>query len=252
MIRRCTETDLDRMLEIINAAAVVYAGHIPDDRYHQPYMTSGELRREIADGVIFYGVDDDTGLVAVMGYQDRNEVALIRHAYTLPECQGFGHGSILIRHLRDLADKTLLVGTWRAATWAIRFYENRGFTLVDESEKTRLLENYWNIPERQIETSVVLRLERSGRDDAGAQGFGHELAVGVDECPVVESFGGDVHESEIERSFGRSDVFVRDIRDVTGEDASGFSPDRPIARSPFSSRIDLTCSSGNLASTATR
>jgi hypothetical protein len=56
--------------------------------------------------------------------------------------------------------RPVLIGTWAAATWAIRFYERHGFRVVEAEEKNRLLKRYWNIPERQIETSVVLTDER--------------------------------------------------------------------------------------------
>lgn len=156
VIRRCSEQESTEILEIINAAAEAYRGHVPEDRLGDPYMPGEELAAEIADGVEFYGVETEGRLVAVMGIQDRGDVALIRHAYTHPAAQRRGHGSALLSHLLEGWEKPVLVGTWEAARWAIRFYEKHGFTLAGEEEKTRLLQRYWNVPQRQIETSVVL------------------------------------------------------------------------------------------------
>ena len=162
MIRLCLENDLDTMLDIINDSARAYQGHIPDDRYHQPYMPGEELRSEIAAGVLFYGCEDEGQLVAVMGVQDKGPVVLIRHAYTRTERRGQGLGSQLLAHLLELTTKPALVGTWRDATWAIRFYQKHGFRLVGKERTDMLLREYWSIPERQIETSVVLVYEASG------------------------------------------------------------------------------------------
>lgn len=162
-IRACTEGDFDAMYAVINAAATVYAGVIPPDRYHVPYMPAEELRDEIAAGVRFWGWYDAEGLVGLMGIQDSGDVTLIRHAYVAPEHQRTGVGSRLVAHLLDLPHlagpphRPLLVGTWADAAWAIRFYERHGFRLVTPAEKDRLLRRYWRIPERQVETSVVLR-----------------------------------------------------------------------------------------------
>jgi GNAT superfamily N-acetyltransferase len=157
-IRRCGEDDLDEVYEVVNAAARAYAGIIPADRYREPYMPLDELCREIARGVRFWGWYDER-LSAVMGMQDVDDVTLIRHAYVLPERQREGIGSRLLAHLADLPHRHLLVGTWADAGWAIRFYERNGFRLVTPEEKDRLLRRYWDIPERQVETSVVLRLD---------------------------------------------------------------------------------------------
>ncbi len=177
-IRPCTASDFEAMLAVINAAAVAYAGVIPADRYHVPYMPAEELREEIAAGVRFFGwfeADDRGGaeggsekLWGLMGVQDVGDVTLIRHAYVLPEHQGRGVGSRLLAHLMSLPQGPLLVGTWADAAWAVRFYERHGFRLVTPDEKDRLLRRYWRIPERQVETSVVLRhiaspSPRSGR-----------------------------------------------------------------------------------------
>jgi GNAT superfamily N-acetyltransferase len=157
-IRRCTDADFDAMCAIINAAATAYAGVIPADRYHVPYMPAAELRSEIAAGVRFWGWRDPQGLSGVMGVQDAGDVTLIRHAYVAPERQGAGIGSRLLTHLLSLPHLPLLVGTWADAAWAVRFYQRHGFRLVSPEEKDRLLRRYWDIPGRQVDTSVVLRL----------------------------------------------------------------------------------------------
>ena len=174
MIHPCCDDDFDAMYAVINAAATAYDGVIPVDRYHVPYMPSEELRDEIAAGVRFWGVYElgESGaeggadaesrgageLRGLMGIQDVDDVTLIRHAYVAPEHQGTGVGSRLLAHLIDLPHRPLLVGTWADAAWAVRFYERHGFRLVTPEEKDRLLRRYWQIPERQVETSVVLRL----------------------------------------------------------------------------------------------
>ena len=160
-IRSCADTDFDAMHAVINAAATAYAGVIPADRYHVPYMPAAELRNEIAAGVRFWGWHDPEGLSGVMGSQDVDDVTLIRHAYVTPERQGAGIGSRLLAHLLGLPHQPLLVGTWADAAWAVRFYERHGFRLVAPEEKDRLLRRYWSIPERQVDTSVVLRLIES-------------------------------------------------------------------------------------------
>jgi len=134
---------------------------IPDDLWKEPYMSREELRREIDSGVEFYGWLEGNSLFGVMGIQFVGDVTLIRHAYVLPEHQRRGIGSSLLKHLIGLAKTSeILVGTWANATWAIRFYEKHGFKLVPPEEKDKLLRKYWNIPERQIETSVVLKLRK--------------------------------------------------------------------------------------------
>jgi GNAT superfamily N-acetyltransferase len=157
MIRRCTKEHAGEILEIINDAARAYRGVIPADRWHEPYMPEDELRAEMAAGVAFWGLTRDSRLAGVMGLQYVQDVALIRHAYTRTAIRGSGVGGALLEHLKREAGAPLLVGTWKAATWAVRFYERRGFVLTSESEKERLLKRYWNIPERQVEESVVLR-----------------------------------------------------------------------------------------------
>lgn len=160
MIRPCTRADLDLVYDIINDSARAYQGQIPEDCYHEPYMSREALRGEIADGVVFYGYEEEGRLVAVMGIQDKGPVVLIRHAYTRTEDRGQGIGSRLLAHLLEKTSKPVLVGTWREAQWAIGFYEKHGFQLVRREEKDRLLRKYWSIPERQVETSVVLANER--------------------------------------------------------------------------------------------
>ena len=155
-IRLCTSEDRERIFDIVNQAAQAYRQTIPADRWHEPYMPMEELESEIADGVTFWGYEADGELVGVMGIQNVRDVDLIRHAYVLPGQQGRGVGGELIRHLQKIATRPMLVGTWADATWAIRFYERHGFELVTPAEKDRLLRTYWSIPERQIETSVVL------------------------------------------------------------------------------------------------
>ncbi|HEX5782312.1 MAG TPA: GNAT family N-acetyltransferase [Solirubrobacteraceae bacterium] len=155
-LRRCTDDERADILEIVNAGAAAYRGVIPADRWHEPYMDAAQLEREISDGVVFWGVDEQDELAGVMGIQAVRDVDLIRHAYVRPEHQGRGIGRVLLEHLVARAERPLLVGTWAAAEWAIRFYERNGFQTVGEAEKNRLLRAYWSIPERQVETSVVL------------------------------------------------------------------------------------------------
>lgn len=155
-IRPCTERDLDQILEVINDGAQAYEGVIPADRYKVPYMPRDELEREIAHGVRFWGVERDRRLVAVMGLQNVEDVTLIRHAYVRTAERRRGIGGRLLEELRTRATRPLLVGTWAAAEWAIAFYRRHGFELVPRDQVPVLLRRYWSIPERQIETSVVL------------------------------------------------------------------------------------------------
>jgi len=156
MIRPCTDADFDTIHSIINDAAAAYRGVIPADRWHEPYMSNDELRHEIQSGVRFWGYEDNGELVGVMGIQDVQDVTLIRHAYVRTANRGQGIGGKLLAELRKLTARPILIGTWAAATWAIRFYEKHGFGMVTPEEKDRLLKKYWAIPERQVETSVVL------------------------------------------------------------------------------------------------
>ncbi len=156
MIRPCDEGDFPVMLEIINDAARAYRGVIPADCWSEPYMSADECRREIKDGVRFWGVVDAGELVGVMGIQHVRDVSLIRHAYVRTAKRREGIGSKLLAALRMQSTQPLLVGTWAAATWAVRFYEKHGFRLVTPDEKDALLKTYWKISERQVEMSVVL------------------------------------------------------------------------------------------------
>jgi GNAT superfamily N-acetyltransferase len=156
MIRRCSEADTPAVHEIINDAAQAYKGVIPADRWHDPYMPLDALQREIADGVEFWGDEVDGVLIGVMGIQHRGEVDLIRHAYVRTQARRRGVGTRLLNHLMQTTQKPLLIGTWADARWAVQFYEKNGFRLLSREETGQRLRRYWNIPERQIETSVVL------------------------------------------------------------------------------------------------
>jgi GNAT superfamily N-acetyltransferase len=161
VIRILNDTDFETIFSIINDGAGAYNGVIPADRLKDPYMSPEELRHELVAGVVFWGYDDGGEIVGVMGVQNVKDVTLIRHAYVRTDRQGRGIGIELLRHLGKLTERPVLIGTWAAASWAIRFYQKHGFRLVSEPEKNRLLKNYWTIPERQVETSVVLVDERS-------------------------------------------------------------------------------------------
>ena len=156
MIRLCKQSDIAAMYTIINSAAIAYKGTIPGDRWKEPYMPEDELVKEIEAGVVFWCWEEGGSILGVMGIQDVKDVTLIRHAYTHPASQKKGVGSKLLKHLASQTKRPLLMGTWADAKWAIRFYEKQGFTLVSEEEKNILLRKYWNIPERQVDTSVVL------------------------------------------------------------------------------------------------
>lgn len=156
MIRPCDSKDFDSIYSIINEAARVYRGVIPEDRWKEPYMSRDELQHEIDEGVVFWGYQQGAELVGVMGIQHVQDVTLIRHAYIRPANQNQGVGGKLLSELRNQTNRRILIGTWAAAVWAIRFYEKNGFRLVSPREKDRLLKKYWSIPERQVETSVVL------------------------------------------------------------------------------------------------
>ena len=156
VIRRSTDGDFEAMLSIINDAALAYRDVIPADRWHEPYMPSDELTKEISDGVMFWVAEADGHVQGVMGVQDKGDVALVRHTYVATTAQRSGIGTRLLRHLETLTHKHTLIGTWAAASWAIEFYERNGYSVVSSADKDRLLRTYWSIPERQIETSVVL------------------------------------------------------------------------------------------------
>ena len=156
MIRQCDGTDFQTISSIINDAARAYKGVVPPDCWKEPYMPEGELRHEIADGVIFWGYEEGGELVGVMGIQHVQDITLIRHAYVRTARRNQGIGAKLLSWLRARTTRPVLIGTWADAVWAIRFYERRGFRLVSPEEKNRLLRRYWSVPERQMDTSVVL------------------------------------------------------------------------------------------------
>ena len=155
-IRSCRDNDRAAIVAIVNAGAEAYRGVIPADRWHEPYMPRDELDGEIATGVVFWGYEEDGRLAGVMGLQSVHDVDLIRHAYILPSSQRRGIGGALLGHVRQLSTRRILVGAWEAADWAIHFYRRHGFELVAPARKTVLLKTYWNVPDRQIEVSVVL------------------------------------------------------------------------------------------------
>ena len=156
LIRKSEDADLAQIFAVINEAAQAYREVIPTDRWHEPYMPEDELAREIANGIVFWVAEEDGRLMGVMGMQDKGAVALVRHAYVSPAAQRMGVGTKLLRHVQGLTDKPILIGTWADASWAIDFYRRNGFTVLPDSHKERLLRTYWSIPERQVETSVVL------------------------------------------------------------------------------------------------
>ena len=157
MISEYKKTDTSKILNIVNDASIKYKGVIPDDCWKEPYMSEQELIDEFNDGVRIYGYNHNNELIGVIGIQEVKDVVLIRHAYTLSSFQGKGAGSALLEYLlKKNLNSRLLVGTWKDATWAIRFYEKFGFILHAKEEKTLLLKKYWKIPSKQIENSVVL------------------------------------------------------------------------------------------------
>jgi len=175
MIRRCDDRDFALIWAIINDGARAYEGTIPADRWTEPYMSYEELRRQIDEGVVFWGHEESGTLAGVMGIQQIHDVTLIRHAYVRTSSQKRGIGAHLLSHLRELATGPVLIGTWADAAWAIRFYEKYGFQIVCAHEKDRLLREYWTVPERQIETSVVLAAPRWGE-------LNHNVILKPDGC----------------------------------------------------------------------
>ncbi|WP_438350038.1 GNAT family N-acetyltransferase [Paenibacillus sp. FA6] len=159
MIRLCNEQDVKSIYDIINDAAQAYKGIIPEDRYHEPYMSLEELNEEINNGVLFWGYEVDNEVVGVMGLQEKGDVSLIRHAYVRTNQRNYGLGGKLLVYLVSLTKKPLLIGTWESAFWAIGFYEKYGFQVVSNESKEELLRKYWNVPDKQIQTSVVLTNE---------------------------------------------------------------------------------------------
>ena len=160
MIRGCDAADFNTILAVINDAAVAYRGVIPPEHWHEPYMAAAALRQEINEGVQFWGDERAGGLIGVMGIQDVEEVTLIRHAYVRAAMRNHGIGDRLLTHLRALPARPMLIGTWAAASWAIHFYEQRGFRRVSDEERALLLTRYWTVPQGQIDVSVVLADQR--------------------------------------------------------------------------------------------
>ena len=156
MIRRCDEQDFELIWSTINDGAHAYEGVIPADCWREPYMSTDELRAELEDGVTFWGYEENEMLKGVMGIQQVEDVTLVRHAYVRTDSQNRGIGGRFLSHLRKLAHGPVLIGTWADAVWAIRFYEKHGFHVVDPEQKERLLMRYWNVPDRQVEASVVM------------------------------------------------------------------------------------------------
>ncbi len=187
MIRACVDGAYPELVTLINTAAEAYRGIIPPDRWKEPYMPVGELAAEIAAGVSFWVFEEGAAPIGTMGLQKVQDVTLIRHAYVDPAAQRRGIGGALLAYCRALAKQPLLIGTWAAADWAIRFYEKHGFYITKPEEKDRLLRTYWTIPQRQIETSVVLAEPRwfkkqgprgrSGNESAqpGQSRTGHDM-----------------------------------------------------------------------------
>ena len=156
MIRPLIPRDHGEILAVINDAAQAYRGVIPEDRWQDPYFSEGDLSKALSEGVAFFGVEECAQLLGVMGIQESGDLALIRHAYVRTAFRGGGVGSCLLAHLTSTEPRPVLVGTWAAATWAISFYRKHGFKQVSAEEKDHLLKKHWDIPERQVETSVVL------------------------------------------------------------------------------------------------
>jgi GNAT superfamily N-acetyltransferase len=159
-IRRCDPNDFDQIWTIVNDGARAYQGVIPADRWSEPYMSKAQLQEEIDHGVLFWGYEENGTLEGVMGLQSVQDVTLIRHAYVRTGRQKRGIGAHLLSHLETLSSTPVLIGTWADAVWAIRFYEKHGFQVVRPDQKEQLLRRYWNVPERQIDTSVVLADQR--------------------------------------------------------------------------------------------
>ena len=157
MIKKYTKNDTSKILHIINDASLRYKGIIPDNCWHEPYMSKQELIDELSDGVRMFGYHHNSKLIGVIGIQKIKDVILIRHAYTLTSHQGKGTGSALLKYLiKKNHDSRLLVGTWQSAIWAIQFYKKFGFILHTKDQSALLLKKYWKISSKQIKNSVVL------------------------------------------------------------------------------------------------
>jgi len=156
IIKSDEKRDFDTIYEIINDASIAYKGIIPKDRWKEPYMSKNELETQINEGVQFWNYVEDKKILGVMGIQFKNDVTLIRHAYVKTVARQKGIGGKLLNQLINMAKTPVLIGTWKDASWAISFYEKHGFRLLSDKEKNKLLKTYWVIPERQVETSIVL------------------------------------------------------------------------------------------------
>lgn len=210
-IRLARDADFPRILAIINEAAQAYHGIIPPDRWHEPYMPPDDLTREIADGVAFWVAEQGGQVVGVMGIQDKGEVALVRHAYVASTVQRGGVGTRLLHHVQHLADKPILIGTWAAASWAIEFYRRNGFHVVPSDVKERLLRTYWSIPERQVETSVVLADVRWLDDQVRA-------AVVGDADPEIVALEAQLRRAQLDADVATLDRLIADELLFTGPD----------------------------------
>jgi len=162
-ITRTDPSDLQDIYDIINDGAQAYKNIIPADRYHEPYMPEKELEGQISQGVEFWKYIEGNDILGVMGIQYKGEVTLIRHAYVRTSQRSKGIGGKLLEHLRSMTTTPILIGTWADAGWAIGFYQKHGFRVLEREEKNALLRKYWTIPERQVETSVVLASRNWGR-----------------------------------------------------------------------------------------
>lgn len=156
MISKSKHEDFNEIYRIINDGATAYQGIIPMDSWSEPYMTKEELETQINEGVQFWTYTENGVIIGVMGIQFKEVVTLIRHAYVLTTKRNLGVGSRLLGHLCSISTTPILIGTWADAEWAVKFYQKHGFRLLPKEEKDRLLHKYWTIPNRQIETSVVL------------------------------------------------------------------------------------------------
>ena len=172
MIAEYSIKELTDILYVINDAALKYKGVIPDDCWHEPYMSEQELINEFDNGVRMFGYDENNILVGVMGIQELEDATLIRHAYTLSDYQGIGIGKSLLGYLFKInKSSSLLVGTWQDATWAIRFYVKNGFVLHGKKQAYQLLKKYWRVPSKQMENSVVLEKQIDLKRTHGAIDF---------------------------------------------------------------------------------
>ena len=156
MINKCVPADLTEIFHVINDGAIAYKGIIPPDRWHEPYMSKDELLAQVKDGVEFWSYTDNDKIIGVMGIQHKGEVTLIRHAYVRTAARNQGIGSRLLTHLLSTVSVPVLIGTWADAKWAIEFYKKHGFRILPSEEKDKLLRKFWTIPDRQVETSVVM------------------------------------------------------------------------------------------------